>query len=88
MPDDPYRGLYLTPDTVDRILDRRAGRRRDGAHPTRCSRSWPTNFGLTEPDVRFLLIALAPEIDPRFERLYAYLNDDVTQRRATVGLAL
>ena len=34
------------------------------------------------------MIALLPDLDSRFERLYGYLNDDVTRRRATVGLAL
>ncbi|MBY8854266.1 ATP-binding protein, partial [Saccharothrix sp. MB29] len=45
-------------------------------------------FDLAPVDVEFLLIALAPDVDARFERLYAYLNDDVTRRRAVVGLAL
>ena len=35
-----------------------------------------------------LLVALAPDLDPSFEKLYGYLNDDVTRRRASVGLAL
>jgi hypothetical protein len=35
-----------------------------------------------------LLICLAPEIDLRYERLYAYLQDDVTRKRPTVDLAL
>ena len=29
-----------------------------------------------------------PDLDSRFERLYGYLNDDVTRRRASIGLAL
>lgn len=43
---------------------------------------------LTELDAAVLLIALAPDIDRTFEPLYGYLNDDVSRRRATVGLAL
>jgi hypothetical protein len=43
---------------------------------------------LTEQDVELLLIGLLPDLDSRFERLYGYLNDDVTRRRATIGLAL
>jgi len=35
-----------------------------------------------------ILIALAPELDLRYERLYAYLQDDVTRRRPTVDLVL
>lgn len=45
-------------------------------------------FGLAPLDVDLLLVALAPDLDPRFERLYAYLQDDVSRRRAGVGLAL
>ena len=42
----------------------------------------------TALDVELLLVALAPDLDPRFERLYGYLHDDVSRRRASVGLAL
>lgn len=45
-------------------------------------------LGLTELDTAVLLIALAPDLDRAFEPLYGYLNDDVSRRRATVGLAL
>jgi hypothetical protein len=88
-PDDPYRGLYLTAEEVDRILDAGpAGAEREPPEPGPVLIGLAENFGLTPLEMRFLLVALAPEIDPRFERLYAYLNDDVTRRRATVGLVL
>ena len=45
-------------------------------------------FALDLTDVDLLMVALAPDLDPRFERLYGYLHDDVTRRRASVGLAL
>jgi ATPase family associated with various cellular activities (AAA) len=45
-------------------------------------------FGLVELDLALLVIAVAPELDLRYERLYAYLQDDVTRRRPTVDLAL
>lgn len=45
-------------------------------------------LGLDRTDVNLLLIAMAPDLDLSFERLYGYLNDDVTRRRATVTLAL
>ncbi|WTX92537.1 ATP-binding protein [Streptomyces sp. NBC_00637] len=47
-----------------------------------------TRLRLTELDAAILLIALAPDLDRAFEPLYGYLNDDVSRRRATVGLAL
>jgi len=46
------------------------------------------SFGLGPLDVEILLVALAPDLDPRFERLFGYLNDDVSRRRASIGLAL
>lgn len=45
-------------------------------------------FGLSPIDVEILLVSLAPDIDPRLEQAYGYLHDDVTRRRASVGLAL
>ena len=45
-------------------------------------------FRLDEIDIELLLIAMAPDVDPRFERLYGYLQDDVSRRRASVGLGL
>jgi Winged helix domain, variant/ATPase family associated with various cellular activities (AAA) len=46
------------------------------------------SFALDAMDTAILLVALAPDLDPRFERLYAYLHDDVSRRRASAGLAL
>jgi hypothetical protein len=45
-------------------------------------------FHLTPFDVDTLLICLAPELDLRYERLYAYLQDDVTKKRPSVDLVL
>src|ERR1700736_155516 len=44
------------------------------------------NFHLDEVDIELLLIAMAPDVDARFERLYGFLQDDVSRRRASVGL--
>ncbi|MEN3357408.1 MAG: hypothetical protein V7637_1390 [Mycobacteriales bacterium] len=101
-PDDPYRGTYLTLEDVQRILAAR--REHWDSTPPHGAAPRPAGlaevgrpprlldlagcFGLTGLDVELLLVALAPDIDPRFERLYGYLNDDVTRRRATIGLAL
>ena len=45
-------------------------------------------FTLSDLDIDAILVALAPEIDLRYERLYAYLHDDVTRRRPSIDLAL
>ena len=45
-------------------------------------------FGLAPFELDIVLIALAPEVDLRYERIYAYLQDDVTRRRPSVDLVL
>ncbi len=106
-PEDPFRGLYLSDEHVDRVL---------AGAPSPVTTAWHDNAdasvlreealsleesgapvrlrllaqraGLDELDVDLLLVAVAPDLDSRFERLYGYLNDDVTRRRATIGLSL
>src|SRR5262249_8833122 len=39
-------------------------------------------------DMAVLVISIAPEYDLGYERLYAYLQDDVTRKRPSVDLAL
>ena len=91
---DPYRGLRIDRDEVKRLLDRQPGIPLF-AVDTESDRinNKPLNwlkqtFGLSEFDLDLILIALAPEIDLGYERLYAYLQDDVTRRRSSVDLAL
>jgi AAA+ superfamily predicted ATPase len=45
-------------------------------------------YGLSSFDLDLVLLALAPEIDLRYERLYAFLQDDVSRKRPSVDLAL
>jgi Winged helix domain, variant/ATPase family associated with various cellular activities (AAA) len=45
-------------------------------------------FSLVPADLDLLLVALAPDLDARLEALYGYLHDDVSRRRASIGLAL
>ena len=45
-------------------------------------------FGLSRFELDAFLIALAPQLDVRFEQMYGFLNDDVTRKRATVNLVL
>ncbi|MCS7477614.1 ATP-binding protein [Umezawaea endophytica] len=89
-PDDPFRGLYLSDEAIDALLD-------EHRQPFVPFQETPaegrmgrlaTTAGLSGLDVELLLVALAPDVDSRFEQFYGYLNDDVTRRRATTGLAL
>lgn len=45
-------------------------------------------FGLSDFDLDILAIALAPELDRQYEKLYAYLQDDISNQRPTVDLVL
>ena len=45
-------------------------------------------FHLDGFDCQVLLLCLAPELDPGFERLYAYVQDDATRKYPTAHLAL
>ncbi len=45
-------------------------------------------FGLDRFDLDTFLIALAPSLDLRYEKLYGYLQDDVTRKLPTVDLVL
>ncbi|CAM5443563.1 MULTISPECIES: ATP-binding protein [Streptomyces] len=108
-PDDAFRGLYLSDETIHRLLEHgrpltvtapdhtdtdflaEAESRADAAeaagHVIRL-RTLARDFGLSVLDTEILLIALVPDLDDRFEQFYGYLNDDVTRRRPTIGLAL
>lgn len=103
-PDDQFRGLYISDATVDALLGERqepplfdSERRNLLERSADCAegggtvlrlRALERTAGLTADDIDLLVIALLPDLDSRFERFYGYLNDDVTRRRATVGLAL
>ncbi|MFI0485452.1 ATP-binding protein [Actinomadura sp. 9N215] len=98
---DEYRGLYVPDGTARRLAAGPGpGPARDPDYEraladladavgagTRLHRLAGA-FGLTDLDLEILLAALAPDLDRSFEPLYGYLNDDVSRRRATVGLAL
>ncbi|TMD48599.1 MAG: ATP-binding protein [Chloroflexi bacterium] len=105
--DDRFRGLYISPTHVDRLLADRAAPAAPDAAAAKAReeieaaadaaekegadlrlRRLARNFRLDEIDIELLLIALAPDVDARFERLYGYLQDDVSRRRASVGLGL
>ncbi len=98
---DRYRGLYISQDEVDRLLAREPGVPIFQANGSESKQPLPDpageasrlrwlqqTFGLSLCDLDLILIALAPELDRRYERLYAYLQDHVSHRRPSVDLAL
>lgn len=45
-------------------------------------------FGLSELEMQMIVIALAPELARKYDRIYAYLQDDITRKRPSVDLVL
>ena len=45
-------------------------------------------FGLSSFEVQTLVICLAPELQRKYDRLYAYLQDDITRKKPSVDLVL
>lgn len=95
---DPYRGLHLRPEEVTRLLSQPPGESllwtaQDQQLPSTGSKgsrltALAAAFDLDPFDLDVLVIALAPEFDRRYERIYAFLQDDVTRRRPSVDLVL
>lgn len=98
---DLYRGLAISPADVAAAFSRTPGEpflslsiqayeipEASGSLSLRRLLWLQSVYGLTDLDVDVILIGLAPEIDLRYERLYAYLQDDVTRRRPGIDLAL
>lgn len=99
---NPYRGIQIDEAEVEKLLDRSPGipalEMKAAAFQefsadliiqenSRLATLQQT-FGLSDFDIAIIAIALAPELDRRYERLYAYLQDDVRCKRPTVDLAL
>ena len=98
---DPFRGVYISQAEADRLLAREAGSPTFNGYGSAAETSLadPLDktsrlgrlaqaFELTSFDLDLVVIALAPEIDLRYERLYGYVQDDVTRRRPSLDLAL
>ena len=76
--------------TIDELTEKaeslRAGSTRcDGGSPWQ---SLVAEFALSSIEQDLLLLAVAPEIDLKYETLFAYLNNDITRKWPTFGLAL
>jgi len=91
-------GLYDVPlpttetiidlDTEIAQLDARIAARLRSTHIPLRPRQLAETFQLAAPAVAVILLALAPEIDSRFSQVYAYLQNDVSRRWLSPGLAL
>jgi hypothetical protein len=97
--DDPYRGLYVGDAEVGDLLRRAPGAPRlwigdegEGAWgrlpDDDPAVSLQQIFDLSGFDLDAVTVGLAVEIDLKYERLFAWLQDDATRHRPTVSLVL
>ncbi|MFO7684163.1 MAG: AAA family ATPase [Chloroflexota bacterium] len=99
--EDRFRGLYINQAEIAHLLSQPPGQPHLWSHnghgathntpelPPHSPIAWLSRtFNLTPFDCDVLLLALAPEIDRRYERIYAYLQDHVARKRPSVDLAL
>jgi hypothetical protein len=80
-PTDPFRGLYITDELALAIA--RAGPRLDAEERLG---EVAGRLGLDDLDALVLALCAAPELNPAYGRLYAYLHDDVTRKLPSPGL--
>jgi len=79
---------------IDKELDKRRKQIDARVKPGRGKRlrlallTLAAQFELSPAEVDIVLVALAPELEPRYETLYAYLQNDVTRKHPSVNLAL
>ena len=94
---DVLRGLHITPENARAALTGRTtvpamgGRADEIVTILRTDLAFGRlieRYALTGFEVVTLLIALAPEFDLRYQKVFAYLQDDVTRKRPTVDLIL
>src|SRR3954466_13269316 len=74
-PGDPFRGLYISDETALRLTQGDSGADADSR-----LHAVAEALGLDLLDCAVLAVCAAPELNPRYGRLYAYLQDDVTRK--------
>jgi hypothetical protein len=80
-PSDPFRGLYVSDDLALSLARTGSPEALDARLHAAAER-----LGLDLLDAAVLALCAAPELDPRYGRLYAYLQDDVTRKLASPRL--
>jgi ATP-dependent 26S proteasome regulatory subunit len=87
---DEFRGLYVSDEQVDSLVRKTPGAteiRDDLPQPCDEPPEWKT-FDLTPFEHEILLLALARELNLKYETIYAYLQNDVARKKPSVELAL
>ncbi len=87
LPQEVEQALEQTAATIEGRIDSLKNQAREAQQELRFDRLLEL-FHLSETERQILLICLAPELDLKYERLYAYLQDDVTKKRPTLDLVM
>ena len=93
------RGLFVSDQEFEELLARPLGysplsdgnSRHEVTHDNGPDSRWRhlvRAFGLSPFEGDAVLLCLLPEVDSRYERIFAYLQDDMTRKNPTVDLAL
>ena len=89
---DPFRGLYISETDFFRCMNGEAPLlSNDGVELLARGESFEAIrelYGLSDFELDTLLIALAPQVDLRYERIFGYLHDDVSRKMPSVDLVL
>ncbi|MDV3002601.1 MAG: hypothetical protein N5P05_004256 (plasmid) [Chroococcopsis gigantea SAG 12.99] len=94
---DPYQGLYIHPLEIELLLSHGLSNPLIYASKDNLEEELKTLYffsylnkllSLSHREISLVLIALAPEIDLTYEKLYAYLQNDITRKRPTLDFAL
>jgi winged helix domain-containing protein/ATPase family protein associated with various cellular activities (AAA) len=72
----------------EKALQQRINTRNEEQHPNTSLTHLSSLFQLERVEELCLLLCLAPEIDPRYARVFAFLQDDVTRKQPSVELVL
>src|ERR1700752_281736 len=100
---DEFRGLHISDEHVDQLIDQEVEYTGETSATEELTqraevlrsadedilwRRLADEFSLSTTEQDILLLALAPELDLKYETLYGYLNNDVTRKWPTHDLAL
>ena len=83
---DEPKGVQTLNIAIERLREENA--QRSAASPDLPLSRLAALFDLQPDELQVLLVSLAPELDLRYETLYAYVQNDVTKRHPSVDLAL
>jgi AAA+ superfamily predicted ATPase len=93
---DAWRGMHLDRSDVERLLadseapvhasEGAAGLLASAAHSVPGLGRTTREHSLIPQDVAALLIIIAPDLDLKYEKIYGYLQDDLTRKRPTPDL--